>query len=271
MIRFLSRLLTGLAVIGQWVSASAQELPSREELLNPAPNPAWNRFNPANVEVKELYPGFYTFHAYGTRNIFMVTDEGVIATDPVNEMTAKLYLAEIRKITDKPIKYLVYSHDHWDHVEGGQIFKDEGAEIIAHEKCVPSFFDTPNPKITLPDTTIAGNHTIELGGRTLELLYYGTNHSNCMLIMRPDNHEYLFIVDLVTPGGAPLGTLADYYPHHMIRTLKEIERLDFKYMIGGHGVWIADRSAVTERREYFEDLMRIVGEEAGVNASNPLS
>ena len=252
--------LITVAIIGLFAGAhaNAQEAPSKAELLKPAPNPAWNRFSVAGSDIEELYPGFYTFRYTGTRNIFLVTEEGVIATDPVNEEVAKAYREAIRSVTDQPIKYVVYSHDHWDHVEGGKLFQDEGAQIIAHKNCVPSFYDIPNSKIALPDITFSDDYVIELGGRKLELLYFGPNHSDCLVVMRPDDSEYLFIVDLVTPGGTPLSYMADYYPQHMIRTLKEIEKLDFTYMIPGHGVPIADRSAVTERRQYLEDLMAAV-------------
>jgi len=260
-----------LAFAMVWLGANsvhAQEPPTREELLQPAPNPNWNRFNAMGSEVEELYPGFFTFKQYGTRNIFLVTEEGVIATDPVNVLTASEYLKAIRSVTDKPVKYLVYSHSHWDHVEGGQVFKDQGAKIVAHKNCVADFEDIPNPRVAMPDITFDGDYVLELGGRKLELLYFGTNHSDCLVVMRPDDSDYLFVVDLVTPGGTPLTYMADYYPHHMVRSLKEIEALDFKYVVPGHGVPIAHRSAITERREYLEDLMTAVEIEFGKVGNN---
>ena len=60
---------------------------------------------------------------------------GVIATDPISygrPQAAKAYLEEIRKITKAPIKYLIYSHHHYDHIAGGKPFKDAGATVIAH-------------------------------------------------------------------------------------------------------------------------------------------
>ena len=105
------------------------------------------------------------FFRYGyVRNIFLVTDDGVIATDPISPEAAKVYRAEIAKVTDQPVKFVVYSHEHWDHVPGGQIFKDEGATFISHENCAAHFEDLPNPDIVMPDITFSGNYTIELGG-----------------------------------------------------------------------------------------------------------
>jgi len=70
----------------------------------------------------------------GTR--FMITDAGVIVADPINEGAAKTMLAAIRKVTDKPIKYLLYSYEHADHASGGQVFKDAGAALVSHGACV---------------------------------------------------------------------------------------------------------------------------------------
>ena len=64
--------------------------------------------------------------------MFVVTSDGVIATDPISygrPEAAKTYIDEIKKVSDKPIKYLIYSHHHYDHIAGGQPFEDAGARI----------------------------------------------------------------------------------------------------------------------------------------------
>ena len=195
--------------LGITASASAADIPDRAELLKPAPNPAWNKFGFGKPETLEIAPGLYTFSA-SARNIFMVTKDGVIATDPLTPKDAILLREEIRKVTDKPVKYVVYSHNHWDHVSGGKIFKDEGAKFIAQEKCVQHFKDKPNPDVVMPDITYKDKYTVKLGGRSLELIYLGPNHGDCLSFMRPDsdNGKYLFAVDIATPGGAPLTFMA---------------------------------------------------------------
>lgn len=247
---------------------AAEDGPSIEDLMKPAPNQAWNGFALAGHSTTELSDGLYVFRNTGTRSIFMVTDEGVIATDPVNATHANLMREAIAEVTDQPVTHVVYSHEHWDHVQGGQIFKDEGATFIAHENCVVHFYDLPNPNIVMPDVTFSDDYTLELGGRSLELMYFGPNHGDCMVVMRPDPGEFLFIVDLVTPGGAPLGFMPDYSPHHWVRTLKEIEALDYKAIIGGHGAMLSHPTAVTERRQYLEALMAAT-QQAMASGENP--
>ena len=239
------------------LSADLDAFPSRDALLKPSPNAAWNQFStsPDHYGTYEISHGVYLFVYRGTNGLFMVTDEGVIVVDPISEAAAPKFLAAIRAITAAPIKYLVYSHWHWDHIEGGQVFKDAGAKIIAHEKCIAPLIDLPNEKIVMPDEVFYGTHKISLGGRSLELLYLGPNHTSCLVFPKPDGVNALFLVDILTPGGTPLATWTDYVPHHWIRTLKEIEAMDLDFIMSGHAVPVAHPSAVTERRRYLEILL----------------
>ena len=70
-------------------------------------------------ETTEIAPGLYSFGAGMAFNAFMITDDGVIVMDSFDEDFAKASLAAIRELTDKPIRYLVYSHNHYDHISGG--------------------------------------------------------------------------------------------------------------------------------------------------------
>ena len=244
-----------------WGAGNLDFLPSRAELLKPAPNKAWDKFSFA-PDAQGVYPvadGVYLFMYRGTNSLFMVTDEGVIATDPIREYAAPIYLDAIRSVTDQPVKYLIYSHWHWDHVEGGHAFRDAGAKILSHEACIPHFTDRPNPKVAMPDETFSGSHTVTLGNRSLELIYLGTNHSDCLVFMRPDGINALFVVDLITPGSIGGSVFMDYVPHHWVRTMKAMEAMNLDYIISGHGVPLAHASAITERRRYLETLMEAVG------------
>ena len=77
----------------------------------------------------------YIFRNGNHQAMFIVTRDGVIATDPVaygRPTGGQQYVDEIKKVTDKPIKFLIYSHHHFDHIAGGKAFKDAGATVIAH-------------------------------------------------------------------------------------------------------------------------------------------
>ena len=125
----------------------------------------------APMETEDLGNGLYAFRHGPYRNIFVVTDKGVIATDPLGVKEAAALRQEIAKITDQPVRYVAYSHSHWDHVSGGKIFKNEGAEFVAQEKCAENISETPHTDVVAPDITFSDNYKIELGRHSLVRRY----------------------------------------------------------------------------------------------------
>jgi len=237
-------------------AAAAGATPSGTPL--PVPVAGW--------DIVRIGPDYYSFRYTGTRNVFLVTPRGVIVTDPIEPAAARILREQIRKLTDQPVKYVVYSHQHWDHVLGGQIFKDEGAKFVSHANCVARFEDPPNALLVRPDITFKGaRHELKLGGRTLTLRYYGANHGDCLVTMTPDGTDIPFIVDLASPGGMPLPMIPDYSLHNWVRTLRELEAGSFSQYVGGHGPPLADRSRLGERREYLEALMAETKKEMDAN------
>ena len=91
---------------------------------------------PTEVTKVEGTDNVYIWRNGGHQAMFIVTKDGVIATDPVaygRPTGGQQYVDAIKKVTDKPIKYLIYSHVHFDHIAGGKAFKDAGARVIAHK------------------------------------------------------------------------------------------------------------------------------------------
>src|SRR5262249_33101256 len=129
----------------------------------------------------------YIFRNGNHQAMFIVTKDGVIATDPVaygRPTGGQDYVAEIKKITDKPIKYLIYSHHHSDPIQGGKAFKAAGATIVAHWRAKERRAQLKDPNTPLPDQVVSDKgRTIKLGGTTLELKYLGPNHSDSNLAM----------------------------------------------------------------------------------------
>lgn len=227
------------------------------------------------IETTKVADGVYVFRWWVYRNVFIVTDEGVIATDPMNPKAAGLLMQEIKKVTDKPVKYVVYSHQHWDHISGGKIFKEAGAKFISQEGCIKHFERRPNPAVVMPDITFPDKYQLTLGGKTLELQYFGANHGDCLVTMRLPEEKMIFIVDIVTPKRVAFRTMPDFLPDEWIRSLREIEQLDFDKVISGHGPGsmpaISPRSSVREQREYLEDLIAAVKVEWDKGVRNPVA
>ncbi len=246
--------LTFLAALTLSACSTAQEPSSF------SPGPA-TPFGTLSAVTTDMGDGLYTVSAGGGRTVFLVGDEAVLVGDPINIPAAQQILEEIRRVTSKPIRYVVYSHSHWDHVRGGQVFKDEGAEIWSHENCLPHLYRNPNPEVVIPDRSYQRKHVLDVGNATAELYYHGPNHSDCSTHLYFPDHKIVHIVDTVQPyavSGAG-GRMNDSYPRLFVESLKHLEEeLPFERMIPGHGGPEAPREAVTIRREYQQALLDAV-------------
>ena len=80
---------------------------------------SFSSFQAPKARSKEVAPGVFSFTSSGfIISLFIVTEDGVMVIDPMQLKHAQAMLEEIRGITQAPIKYLFYSHDHWDHTIG---------------------------------------------------------------------------------------------------------------------------------------------------------
>lgn len=211
----------------------------------------------------------YSFRFFIHRNMIVVTSDGVIVTDPISPAAAKPMMEEIKKVTDKPVKLVIYSHDHWDHISGARIFKDQGAKIIQHE--LAAKHTRPTPAVVPADETFSGDrHVVTLGDQTVELIYPGPSHGSGLVVMLLPKERILHAIDVVTPGRVAFRNMPDFYPQDWIKALRKIEELDFDRLVPGHGPASAPKSAVTEQREYVEDLTAAVSK-ATATVGNPFA
>jgi glyoxylase-like metal-dependent hydrolase (beta-lactamase superfamily II) len=180
----------------------------------------------------------YIFRYQNHQSMFIVTPAGVIVTDPISygrPQAAKAYLDEIRKITQAPIKFLVYSHHHYDHIAGGKVFKDAGATVISHRRAKERLVQLKAPDVVIPDQVVDGKRTIKLGGTTLDLIFTGRNHSDSSLVMLLPKEKVLFAVDFNSLGAVPSRlAVNDSYPIEWEASLKKTLALGWERMIPGH-------------------------------------
>jgi glyoxylase-like metal-dependent hydrolase (beta-lactamase superfamily II) len=179
----------------------------------------------------------YVFR-YGNRQaMFIVTSAGVIATDPIGYgqlQAVTTYIEEIKKVTNQPIRYVIYSHNHFDHIAGGKPFKDAGATFVAHKKAKERLEQIKDPHTVIPDETVDNNRTISLGGTTLELIYLGLNHSDNSLVMRLPKERIIFTVDWLPVGSLPGRGMIDSYPLEWEESIKKVLAMDWERLIPGH-------------------------------------
>ncbi len=191
---------------------------------------------------------------------FVVTSDGVAVFDALGTPSLGwALLQEIRKVTDKPVRYVVASHYHADHIYGLQAFKDHSAALIvaqerageykeneetADEKAdqrleqrrgalFPWVNDTT--RVVPPDITFKERMTIVLGDRRLTLLFAGPAHSSSDMMMMVEPDGVLFAGDIVQNGRIPFMNSDDVSTAHWLDALDEVEKLQPKFIIPGHG------------------------------------
>src|SRR4028119_2145796 len=136
-------------------SSSAQQGPAPTPAAPAQPAPAAPPAPPPFATTKvEGTENVYVFRYGGHQSMFVVTPEGVIATDPIaflRPQAAATYIDEIKKITQAPIRYVIYSHHHYDHIAGGKPFKDLGATFIAHKNAKARLETLGYRDVVIPD------------------------------------------------------------------------------------------------------------------------
>jgi alkyl sulfatase BDS1-like metallo-beta-lactamase superfamily hydrolase len=165
-------------------------------------------------------------------SIMVITDEGLVIIDTTgNAEVAKDIKAEFRKITNKPVRYIIYTHGHLDHIYGTPVFMEEGSEVISTNKAVEflkrqngwlkehhlrsrrnqsgrsvpeyaikSLFGSPFPQqgkrhLVWPTITFDESYTFELGGKRFEL-YHTTGETPGHLMVWMPKERALFPGDL---------------------------------------------------------------------------
>lgn len=202
----------------------------------------------------------YVFRYGNHQAMFVVTPDGVIATDPIGygrPQAVTTYIEEIRKITKQPIKYLVYSHHHYDHIAGGKPFKDAGAKVIAHKNAKAKLAALNYAPVVPVDEVVDKKRVIDLGGVKVELHYVGRNHSDNSLVMLVPKDKLLFTVDFIPIETVQFRDMPDGYLPDWFKSLEKVLALNWEKMLPGHpyagGRW-GTKDDVRNLLQYMNDL-----------------
>ncbi|KIC40241.1 metallo-beta-lactamase [Ruegeria sp. ANG-R] len=240
----MKRILTALAAATAFASAAIA---------------ADDEMKPVMTELKD---GVYQFHMAHYSSLIVITDDGVIVVDPNQEFRAEAMRAEIAKLTDQPVVKVLYSHPHFDHSRGGQIFKDEGAEFITHEGCAELLGRDLENRVVQPDVTYEGDeYRIELGGKVVEMRYYGSNDGQCNSAIYMPKDKVLMAVDWHLQGFVNLpGRLNTHDYVGSLNTLRRVTtELEFDTVISGH-MPMSSPEQLAEDLAFNEALFKAVSE-----------
>ncbi len=211
-------------------------------------------------KVMEITKDVYCFvGAHGYNSVFIVSTKGVIVIEPVNTAHAKELLKAIKGVTSQPVKYLHYSHNHWDHAGGGEVFEELGVKSLVHYEAMEWMKENPHKDMRVPDRSWAGNiKKITYGDKKLELHYLRNSHGLGMTVFFLPKEKLVYIADLITPDRVIFSIVPDFNINGTVRAIEAIEALNFETAIFSHGRYIGTRKDVTMAREYIQDVQAAV-------------
>ncbi len=185
---------------------------------------------------------YYVVGGAGSDTGFIVGKDGVIVVDAkMTVPSAKEMLAEIAKITPKPVTTVILTHSDGDHVNGLAGFPD-GLTIIAQENCKKEMEESltsknPSPKDRMPNKTVANKENLTINGVKLTLLHYAPAHTSGDLMVYLPEKKIVFTGDIIA-------TSQEYTLIHLnkhgssegwIQSVKGILSLDADAYVPGHG------------------------------------
>lgn len=187
---------------------------------------------------------------------FVVTSYGVVAFDPIDREAALAYREAIGAVTSAPVTAIVYSHDHRDHIVGGDQLAETGVEVLARPECAERI-DRRGDRDVLPPTRLLGDHEeLRFGAHRIVTHHWGPNHSPSTVAyeLHTGGGRLLVFCDVVEPGVPPYRELPDTDLPGTLHSLRMAESLRCDQVMGGHCG--PDRFEwVGWYREYFEALL----------------
>ena len=245
---------------------------------------------------------------------FLVTPEGVFLANTSEPRVSAWLRDALAERFGVPVRYVAYTHYHWDHTRGGGLFADT-ATFLAHEQTAvlleQSIAEAPPPgtsrdlngdglldreeatggtrnafdaldgngdgllsqreitaDIRRPDITFSDRYTVELGGKTVELIHTGPRHTVDMTDIYFPDDGVVYAGDYLWLGRVCCGFAFDGVPlDDWIASVREVEALDFDVIVNSH-FRQGTKADVTEFREYLEALRDAVA--AGIAAGQSL-
>jgi glyoxylase-like metal-dependent hydrolase (beta-lactamase superfamily II) len=190
-------------------------------------------------KIRQLKPNLYMITGGGANTLVRVTSEGLIVVDTKNpgDVNYNRVMEEIRSVSDLPVKYVLNTHHHPDHVGNNQKFIDAGAQVIALDALKTRMASDPRTKDIpgLPTQTFAKDYVLKFGGAVVEAHFYGRGHTGDDTMVYFPDLKVVMVSDQITDN-TPLADFANGGSAvEWTQILDGVLKLDFDMAIPGRG------------------------------------
>ena len=209
--------LAAAGAVGLWIAWAQQ----------PQPRPP--------LTIEKVTENLWVIIGNGGNVAVMPTSEGVILVDDKFAQDAPEIVAKVKTVSDKPIRYVLNTHQHGDHTGGNDAMMAANAEVIISKQARANMVAGKQPG--LPHITFADEAQVFLGGKEVAARYVGRGHTNGDAVIYFPSERVLHTGDLFVSSGAPFcDTSAGGSIKEWDATIRKALELDFDTVIPGHGV-----------------------------------
>jgi cyclase len=211
---------------------------------------------PAKLDVIKIKDDLFVIHNdfVPGNTTALITTAGVVLVDDKFEIDHATVMAELKKVTNQPVKYVVNTHHHADHSGGNAKLQLLSAQVVSSEQARENMVDGKQPG--LPSVTFERHAHIYLGGKHVELYHFGRAHTNGDAVVYFPAQRTLAAGDMFTFGDAT-PELIDYAgggsAKEWTQTLDSVLQLDFDSVVPGHGLV----TTKAELRKFRDSTLRL--------------
>lgn len=221
---------------------------------------------PGITDIAKVTDNLYKIGGAGGNTTVFIRADGVVLVDTKLPDNGAAILAQVRKVTDKPVTMIVNTHSHPDHLGSNDYFKKgrrSNVQIVAHENTAKNVAGNPQANAAMkPDQTFSDRLTLGSGDDRIELYYFGAGHTGGDAFVVFPSERAMTVGDIMAWKMSPLidpasGGSVLALPVTLTKAVDTIKGVDI--VIEGHGdvnTWEGFRSYTTFNRALVSTAMQ---------------
>jgi glyoxylase-like metal-dependent hydrolase (beta-lactamase superfamily II) len=189
--------------------------------------------------IRQLKPDLHMITGGGANTLVRVTTDGLIVVDTKNpgDENYNRLMEEIRSVSTLPVRYVINTQHHPDHVGNNQKFIDAGAQVVALEALAAHMASDPRTREIpgRPTQTFAKDHVVTLGGADVRAMFFGRGHTGGDTMVYFPDARVVMVSDHITDNNPIVDFANGGSAVEWTRALDGVLALDFEMAIPGRG------------------------------------